>query len=165
MYRIIFLLLITSASFNCFANHTPKEWEIIVFSGGNKYKGVLKKVTDSSVVILVKEGFADEIVYREIDKIKLRPLKSKAGQRLLGFFTGGIIGGVLTGTILSAGRSGEPRAMAGVVGGIAGGLLFGIAGALLAPAISKMISTKKIVIQHNTGSYVSLKQKLLTYCR
>jgi outer membrane lipoprotein SlyB len=115
-------------------------------------------------VFLVR-GNTDEMTFRDIDKIKLRPLSSMTGQRLLGFFVGGISGGVITGTILSTGRSGEPRALAGVVGGIAGGIIFGITGALLAPVICKMISTKKIVVQHTAEFYLSLKQKLLRYCR
>jgi len=165
MHRLILLMLIATSSLHVYSNHSSKEWEVIIFSGGNKYKGILQKVTDSSVVLLVKMNNIDEIAFRDIDKIKLRPLSSMTGQRLLGFFVGGISGGVITGTILSAGRSGEPRALAGVVGGVAGGIVFGVAGALLAPVIGRMISTKKIVLHHTTEFYLSLRQKLLAYCQ
>ena len=165
MLRLILLLLIANSSFNVYANHPSKEWEIIIFSGGNKYKGVLKKVTDSSIVLSVKKNNIDEIVFRDIDKIRLRPIRNMSGESLLGFFIGGITGGVITGTALSAGKSGEPRALAGVVGGIAAGIVFGIICAILTPVVAKMISTKKITVQHTAAFYISLKQKLLRYSR
>ena len=165
MYRLVLLLLIATSSIHSLANHPPKDWEIIIFSGGNKYKGILKKVTDSSVVLYVSKDLTDEIAFRDIDKIKLRPHSNEPGQRLLGFFIGGISGGIITGAILSAGREGEPRAIAGVVGGIGGGIIFGIVGALLAPTIGKMISTRKIVMHHTPEFYNSLQQKLQRYCQ
>ena len=137
-----------------------KEWEIVISSGGAKFRGVLNSVTDSSVIFSAKNGFTDEIMFRDIDKIKLRRLHGRNAQILAGFFIGGITGGVITGTLLAAGKAGEPRALAGVVGGIGGGIIFGVAGILVA----QMLSTKKIAVKHDPAYFSILKQKLIRYC-
>lgn len=162
---IIALFTVFIFAGNSFAANPPKEqWQAVITSNGFKFKGVLKDVTDSSVVIAVRSNETDEFLFRDIEKIKLRPLHGEPGKRLVGFFAAGITGGVITGMAVSAGRDGEPAALAGVVTGIGSGLLFGLTGALLAPRVSNLFATRKFTVQHNSAFYVLHRQKLSAYC-
>jgi hypothetical protein len=162
---IIALLTVFIFAGNSFSASPPKEqWQAVITCNGFKFKGVLKNVTDSSVIIAVRGKETDEFLFRDMDKIKLRPLHGEPGKRLVGFFAAGITGGVITGMAVSAGRTGEPAALAGVVTGIGSGLLFGLTGTLLAPQVSNLFATRKIIVQHNSTFYVLLRQKLSAYC-
>jgi hypothetical protein len=129
-----------------------------------KDKGVLKAVTDSSAIIIVRKNYTDEILFQGIDKIKIRSAGNGSSTRLTGFFIGGIVGGALIGTSLSKGREGEPAALAGVVGGIFGGILAGVIGMLVAPTIVRLFPHKIINVKNNSKSIATLKHQLLPYC-
>lgn len=129
-----------------------------------KIKGILKSLTDSSSIILVKGNYTDEILLRDVNKIKIRSASNRSLTRLAGFFVAGISGGILTGNILSKGREGEPAAMAGVVGGIFGGIIFGTTGMLIAPAINRLFPHKKIMVKNDKISITALKRQLLPFC-
>jgi hypothetical protein len=141
-----------------------KEWQIIVIGKEFRAKAILQNVTDSSVILLFRKKQTDEINFTSIEKIKLRPRYNESTKRLIGFFAGGIAGGIIIGTALSSGREGEPAALAGVVGGIGGGLLVGIAGALTAPMISNIFSARNFIIIQDSIYYQRLPGKLKPYC-
>ena len=166
MRRIVIVCIPAFIMISLKAQHKipVKKWEIVMIGDDFKSKGILKSVTDSSAIIVLRGNYTDEIPFRDIHKIKIRSARNTALTRLAGFFIGGISGGVLTGSALSNGRDGEPRAMAGVVGGIFGGILFGITGMLFAPTIIKWFPHKKIIVKHDSISITTLKQQLLPYC-
>ena len=160
----VFVLAFIMISLKAQHNISGKKWEIVMIGNDFKSKGILKIVTDSSAIIVLRGNYTDEIPFRDINKITIRSASNRALTRLAGFFIGGISGGVLTGSALSKGRDGEPGAMAGVVGGIFGGIIFGITGMLIAPAIIKLFPHKKIIVKHDKISITALKQQLLPYC-
>ena len=161
---IIFILAFMITSLKAQHKMSGQKWEIVMIGDDFKYKGILKLVTDSSALIFLRGNYTDEIFFRDINKIKIRSASNRSLTRLTGFFVGGISGGILTGSILSKGREGEPAAMAGVVGGIFGGILFGITGMLIAPTIIKLFPHKKIMVKHDSISIIALKQQLLPFC-
>jgi len=161
---LIFFLAIAINSLKAQHKISGKKWEIVMNSVDFKVKGILKSVTDSSAIILVRGNYTDEILFRDINKIKIRAARNRTLTRLTGFFVAGISGGILTGTTLSKGRTGEPAALAGVIGGIFGGIFFGVTGMLLAPTIIRLFPHKKIMVKHDSISIAALKRQLLPYC-
>ena len=166
MKSITLILFLAIAINSLKAQHkiSVKKWEIVMNSADFNIKGILKSVTDSSAIILVRGDYTDEILFRGINKINIRSASNRSLTRLTGCFVAGISGGILTGSALSSGREGEPAAMAGVVGGIFGGILFGITGMLIAPTIVKLFPHKKIMVKFDSISMAALKRQLLPYC-
>ena len=144
---------------------SKKEWEVVMFLDGFKAKGILESVTDSSAIIIVRKNYTDEILFGDIHKIKIRAAGDKVLARLAGFFIGGTTGGIIVGTLLSQNRAGEPRALAGVLGGIGGGLIIGVASAIIAPGIVKLFPQKIIIVKQDSSSLASLKQQLIPYSK
>lgn len=165
--RIIALLsfLLVFHSFVYAQNKTSKKkWEVVLSLHGFKAKGILKSVTDTSVVIIVRKNYTDEILFKDIHKIKIRGVSNVLLTRVAAFFIGGIAGGTIVGTSLSRGRQGEPAALAGVIGGIGGGILIGIGSAIVAPGIVKLFPKKSIMVKQDSSFLAVLKLQLLPYC-
>jgi len=160
----IFFLAIAINSLKAQHKNSLKKWEAVMAGADFKVKGLLKAVTDSSAIIIVRKNYTDEILFQGIDKIKIRSASNRSSTRLTGFFVGGIVGGALIGTSLSKGQQGEPAAMAGVVGGIFGGILAGVIGMLVAATIVRLFPHKIINVKNNGKSIATLKQQLLPYC-
>ena len=161
---LFFLFVLIITSLDAQNKVSGKKWEVVMTLNGFKAKGILKSVSDSSAVIIVRKNYTDEIQFRDIKKIKIRSANNEILTRLTGFFVGGISGGIIIGTSLSKGRQGEPAALAGVIGGIGGGILVGIASALIAPQIAKLFSHKIIIVKQDSAFLAELKQQLLPYC-
>ena len=160
---VSFFTLFTNST-NAQKNVAKKKWEVVMVLDGFKAKGILKSVTDSSAIIIVRKNYTDEILFRDIHKIKIRSANTGILTRLTGFFVGGISGGIIIGTSLARGRQGEPAALAGVIGGIGGGILVGIASALIAPQIVKLFPHKIIIVKQDSIFIAGLKQQLFPYC-
>lgn len=165
MRKILLLtfLLITYYS-DCFSQKKLRKWQIVLVCDGYKLKGICKKVTDSSVFITVRKSADDEILFRDIKKIKLRPLSDEVGKRIIGFWVAGISSGIIIGIVLLNGESSQPGSLHAFIGAVVGGIIFGIVGALIAPKVFYLFTAKEIVVQHNPESYPTLKAKLLNYC-
>jgi len=166
MRRLFLIILFVTAITSLYAQNkvSRKKWEVVLSLDGFKARGILKSVTDSSAIIIVRKNYTDEILFRDINKIKIRSANNEILTRLAGFFIGGISGGVIIGTSLANARQGEPAALAGVIGGIGGGILVGIASALIAPQVVKLFPHKIIVVKKDNDFLASLKQQLLPYC-
>ena len=148
------------------AQPKSKKWRITVIGQHFRTNGNLYRVTDSSIVLMFDRQRTDEINFADIIKIKLKP--GFGGEHVAISFTSflveGIAGGVIIGTAMSEGKTGEPAAMSGVVGGIVGGLAVGITAAIVNPMIYNKIKSKKIYVHHDKIFYESLKLRLQPYC-
>ena len=135
-----------------------------IFFESGKIKGLLERVTDSSLVIIGRDKHPDEVPFDIIRKIKLVKDYGQPTRQAIGFFAGGAIGGV-AGSMLLRGnnRTGEPAAVASVVGGIAGGVIMGLAGAISAPGIYNLFAAKKFHVTHDPAFYKILEAKLEPY--
>jgi hypothetical protein len=167
MRKIILLIsFLLTTGFSVWAQPKGRQkiWRITVIGNQFRAKAILQNVTDSSVILLFRKNRTDEINFTMLRKIKLRTRHNKGWKMLTSFGVGGITGGVIIGSQLSRGRTGEPAALAGVVGGIGGGLLVGLTSALAAPLISNIFTTKKFYVQQDSFYYQSLKIRLKPYC-
>lgn len=163
---LILSILLLNFSHYCFSQdrHNTKPWKAKIFSGGVKFKGILFEVTDSSVVILLpKAASQDEILFADIDIIKLVPHHGKGKKRLVGFAVGSIAGAWSVSSGLSKGKTGEPAALAGVIGGIGGGLIGATVGVAIAPSVYNLFAIKKFSVEHDPRHYHLLKLKLQPY--
>jgi hypothetical protein len=168
MQKIVFLFF-----FLCFAvfsvsaqpKKKPKKWQIIVIDKHFRTRAFLQNVTDSSVVLLFNGNKTREINFKTIDKIKLKHrYYSGVAIRAASFFIEGIAGGIIIGTALSKGKTGEPAAMSGVVGGIGGGLAVGLVSAIINPLIADKLLSRKFYVHPDSISHQSLKFRLKPYC-
>jgi hypothetical protein len=141
----------------------PRNWQIIVTGDHLRKRGFLQKVTDSSVVLLI-QNHTDEINFTTIRKIKLKLRYIGVATGVAGFFVEGIAGGVIIGNSLSAGKTGEPAAMSGVVGGIGGGLLVALTAAVMNPVIVDILTSKKFFVEQDSIYFQSLELRLKPYC-
>jgi hypothetical protein len=139
-------------------------WKAVIFFEAGKIRGMLERVTDSSVVIIGRDKRPDEVPFDIIRKIKLTKDYGQPTRQAIGFLTGGIVGAT-AGSILLRGnnRTGEPAAIAGIAGGIAGGIITGIAGAISAPGIYNLFFAKRFYVTHDPVFYKILKIKLEPY--
>jgi hypothetical protein len=167
MQKIILLisfLLYTGFSVWAQSKGRHKIWRITVIGKEFRAKGILQRVTDSSVVLLFRKNRTDEINFAMLTKIKLRTRHNNGWKMLTSFGVGGYTGGYIFATELSKGRTGEGASMAGVVGAIGGLLLVGATSALAAPLISNIFTAKKIYVHQDSVFYQSLKLRLKPYC-
>lgn len=162
MKYITVLLLITA--FTSTAVAQKKKWKAVVTRNGFKEKGILLSANDSSIFIAARHNPEQEVLLKEVMKIKLVPVRDRGAERLIGLFTGSLAGGIAGGMALSGSREGEPAAIAGVAGGIGIGILAGAAGAWAAPGIVDIIVTKRFKVHHDSASYMRLRQKISGYC-
>jgi hypothetical protein len=143
----------------------PKKWQIIVMGKQLRARAYLQNVTDSSIVLAFGNGPTKEISFKTITKIKLKPrYYSGVAAGAASFFLEGIAGGIIIGTAFSKGKTGEPAAMSGVVGGVGGGLAVGFTSAILNPLILDKLVSKKFYVHQDSVSYQSLKLRLKPYC-
>ncbi len=156
------LLLITLSTF-AQKKHRAKSWAASISLDGGRVKGELYSVSDSSVTILGSDKKPDEILFNDISKIKLHRIGSKGLQRTAGIVIGSVLGAWGTASILTKDRTGEPAALAGVVGGIGGGLIGAILGFFVSPPIHDLFSSKKFLVHKDPSVYMSLKDKLKAY--
>ena len=157
-----FLLFILCFCTIAKADAQKEIWETIVFTSYSKDKGVLKEVNDSSLVLLTKSG-KQTLLYNDITRLKFIRKRNTATKVIGGSIVGATLGAAVTASQLSKGKTGEPKALSGVVGGIGGGIAGGIVGAFTAPLLCDLLFARKIKVEHNLIFYQSLRQKLQPY--
>lgn len=160
-YILAYLLFVTAVSP---AIAQKKKWKAVLTGYGHREKGILLSLTDSSIMIAGRNNPEMEVLLKDIEKIKLVPVRDKGAERLVGLFAGSLTGGIAGGMALSAKREGEPAALAGVVGGIGIGILSGAVCAVAAPGIVDLFVTKRYQVHHDSISLSLLKQKITRYC-
>lgn len=148
-------------------SHRVKPWKATVFfeqgRPHRKIKGRLYTVSDTSLVIHNRRGKPDEILFRDIDRIRLVKDHGRTGRRIAGPVVGAVAGAVIASAALTKNKEGESRALSGVVGGIGGGLIGAGVGALATPVVYNLFSQKKFRIIHDPLSYQQLKSRLQAY--
>jgi hypothetical protein len=74
----IFFLAIAINSLKAQHKNSLKKWEVVMAGAEFKVKGLLKSVTDSSAIIIVRKNYTDEILFQGIDKIKIRSASNRS---------------------------------------------------------------------------------------
>lgn len=165
LYKYLLGVAVLFVSISCFSQHAKKArpWKATIFIEKAKMKGILYNVTDSGLVILDRFGRPDEILFDQINRIRLVKNHNKLGKHVIGFVAGSITGAAVVSSALSKGKEGEPRALSGVLGGIAGGFTGAIIGVAVAPGIYNLFAAKRFTVKHDPVSYTLLKEKLRPY--
>lgn len=165
-FRRSLIVCLLLAGFNtCIAQNNYKRpiWRASVSLPGGKIKGELFSVSDSSLTIIGIDGKPDAIFFEEIKKIRLVKTSGRGIRRVMGFLGGSALGGWTFVTILTKGRTGEPRALGGIFGVIGGVIIGGPLGLILFPHIYNLITSKKFIVSQDSHSYRILKVELMKY--
>jgi hypothetical protein len=159
-----FLFIFFANASNGQRHYKEHPWKAVIFFEAGKIRGEFERVTDSSIIITGRDKRPDEVPFDVIRKIRLIKDYGQPTRQVIGFFAGGAFGAT-AGSMLLRGnnRTGEPAALAGVVGGIAGGIIAGITGAISAPGIYNLFSAKRFHVAHDPAFYKILRIKLEPY--
>lgn len=140
-----------------------KNWDVTIRMPGGRIKGEFYKVSDSSISIIGIDNREDEILFNEIEKIRLTRSVRKGTKKTLGFMGGAILGTWSGVELMTKDKTGEPRALSGLFGGIVGGLVGGIVGSFVAPMIHTLIASKRFHVVHDLSAYKELHEAILVH--